>query len=66
MADSSIKYIQQKEAGNTPEIEVNIRDLLPRQRNRIIEAVVYRAWIARDPPDTNEKGYRVILLDRQV
>ncbi|PWA48395.1 nucleic acid-binding, OB-fold protein [Artemisia annua] len=31
-------------------------DLRPRDRNRVLEAKVYRAWIARDPPDTNEKS----------
>lgn len=43
-----------------------IKDLKPRDANKTLEAKVYRAWIHRDPPDTMEKGYRVILLDKQV
>ena len=44
----------------------SIKDLKPGDRDKIIEAKVYRAWAARNPPDTTEKGYRAILLDRQV
>ena len=44
----------------------NIQDLKPGTTNAVIEAKVYRAWTARDPPSTIEKGYRAILLDRQV
>ena len=44
----------------------NIQDLKPGTINAILEAKVYRAWIARDPPSIVEKGYRAILLDRQV
>ena len=44
----------------------NIQDLKPGTTNAVIEAKVYRAWTARDPPSIVEKGYRAILLDRQV
>ena len=66
MADSSMIAIQPSDKNKMVEVETNIKDLRPRDRNRIIEAKVYRAWIARDPADTNEKGCRAILLDRQV
>ena len=46
--------------------EASIKELTPASRNKIIEAKVYRSWIARDPPNTDEKGYRAILLDKQV
>ncbi|PWA60434.1 nucleic acid-binding, OB-fold protein [Artemisia annua] len=46
--------------------ESYIKQLKPGDRNRILEAKVYRAWIHKDPPDTTEKGYRVILLDKQA
>ena len=47
-------------------MEAYIRDLRPRDRDKVIEAKVYRSWMARDPPDVTEKGYRAILLDKQV
>ncbi|PWA82502.1 helitron helicase-like domain-containing protein [Artemisia annua] len=46
-------------------MEAYIRDLRPRDRDKVIEAKVYRSWMARDPPDVTEKGYRAILLDKQ-
>ena len=46
--------------------EAYIRDLTPATRHKIIEAKVYRSWIARDPGAVTEKGYRAILLDKQV
>ena len=46
--------------------EAYIRDLTPATRHKIIEAKVYRSWIARDPGEVTEKGYRAILLDKQV
>ncbi|PWA81791.1 hypothetical protein CTI12_AA184760 [Artemisia annua] len=45
--------------------EVNIKDLKPTSRNKILEAKVYRSWIGRNPPDITEKSYHAILLDRQ-
>ncbi|PWA79901.1 nucleic acid-binding, OB-fold protein [Artemisia annua] len=45
--------------------EAYIRDLRPRDRNKILHAKVYRAWIHRDLPDTTNKGFRAILLDKQ-
>ncbi|PWA62201.1 nucleic acid-binding, OB-fold protein [Artemisia annua] len=65
MAESNIKAIQPSASKQIVEVEANIRDLRPRERNKIIYAKVYRAWIARDPPDTTEKGFRVILLEKQ-
>ena len=46
--------------------EAYIKDLQPRDRNKILQAKIYRAWIHKDPPDTTEKGFRAILLDKQV
>ncbi|PWA55781.1 DNA helicase Pif1-like protein [Artemisia annua] len=46
-------------------MEAYIRDLRPRDRDKVIEAKIYRSWMARDPPDVTEKGYRAILLDKQ-
>ncbi|PWA52013.1 hypothetical protein CTI12_AA458480 [Artemisia annua] len=66
MAESSMTVIQPSDKKKMVEIKANIKDLRPRDRNRVLEAKVYRAWIARDPPDTNEKGCRAILLDREV
>ena len=34
--------------------------------NKVLEVKVYRAWIHWDPPNTAEKGFRAILLDKQV
>ncbi|PWA92201.1 nucleic acid-binding, OB-fold protein [Artemisia annua] len=34
-------------------------------RDRVLEAKVYRAWTHWDPPNTTEKGFRAILLDKQ-
>ncbi|PWA80597.1 replication protein A 70 kDa DNA-binding subunit [Artemisia annua] len=65
MAESSMTAIQPTDKKKVVEIEANIKDLRPRDRNRVLEAKVYRAWIARDPPDTNEKGCRAILLNRE-
>ncbi|PWA96207.1 replication protein A 70 kDa DNA-binding subunit B [Artemisia annua] len=45
--------------------EAYIKDLKPRDRNKILEAKIYRAWIHRDLPDTTDKGFRAILLDKQ-
>ncbi|PWA47152.1 hypothetical protein CTI12_AA385830 [Artemisia annua] len=45
--------------------EAYIRDLRPTTRHKIIEAKVYRSWIARDVGEVTEKGYRAILLDKQ-
>ncbi|PWA51603.1 replication protein A 70 kDa DNA-binding subunit [Artemisia annua] len=39
------------------QVEATIKELRPRNRNKIIEAKVYRSWIARDPPGTTEKDY---------
>ncbi|PWA70294.1 helitron helicase-like domain-containing protein [Artemisia annua] len=64
MAESSVKNIQSTPTNKIMQVEANIRDLRPKDRNKIIEAIVYRAWIARDPPDTTEKGCRAILLDK--
>ncbi|PWA35335.1 helitron helicase-like domain-containing protein [Artemisia annua] len=66
MAESNVKAMQPSGSKKIVELEANIRDLRPREINKIIYAKVYRAWIARDPPDTTEKGFRVILLDKQV
>ncbi|PWA50520.1 DNA helicase [Artemisia annua] len=66
MADSSITPIQARGKQKMIEVEANIRDLKPKDGNRIIEAKIYRAWMARDPPDTTEKGCRAILQDREV
>lgn len=44
----------------------NVEDLRPGMNGKVIEVKVYRSWTARDPPKTFEKGYRSILLDRQV
>ncbi|PWA64002.1 nucleic acid-binding, OB-fold protein [Artemisia annua] len=60
MADSSIIPIQQRGKQKMIEVEANIRDLKPKDRNRAIEAKIYRAWMARDPPDTTEKGCHYI------
>ena len=46
--------------------EAYIRDLRPKDKDKILEAKIYRAWIHRDPPSTIHKGYRAILLDKQV
>lgn len=46
--------------------EAYIKDLKPRDTNKIIEAKVYRAWIHRDYPYVTDKGFRAILLDKQV
>ncbi|PWA46862.1 nucleic acid-binding, OB-fold protein [Artemisia annua] len=46
-------------------MEAYIRDLRPRDRDKVIEAKVYRSWMSRDPPDVTEKGLRAILLDKQ-
>ncbi|PWA37121.1 nucleic acid-binding, OB-fold protein [Artemisia annua] len=37
--------------------EATIKELRPTSRNKIIEAKVYRSWIARNPPDVTEKDY---------
>ncbi|PWA46059.1 nucleic acid-binding, OB-fold protein [Artemisia annua] len=65
MAESSKLTIQSAPGNKIMQVKANIRDLRPKDRNKIIEAVVYRAWIARDPPDTTEKGCKAILLDKQ-
>ncbi|PWA64694.1 replication protein A 70 kDa DNA-binding subunit [Artemisia annua] len=46
--------------------EAYIKDLKPKDRNKILHAKVYRAWIHRDLPDTTDKGFRAILLDKQA
>ncbi|PWA58989.1 nucleic acid-binding, OB-fold protein [Artemisia annua] len=33
--------------------------------DKVLEIKVYRAWIHWDPPNTTEKGFRAILLDKQ-
>ncbi|PWA84869.1 nucleic acid-binding, OB-fold protein [Artemisia annua] len=43
----------------------NIADLRLNDRDRVLEVKVYRAWVHWDPPNTTEKGYRAILLDKQ-
>ncbi|PWA40071.1 nucleic acid-binding, OB-fold protein [Artemisia annua] len=63
MAESSMKNIQPTATNKIIQVEANIR---PKDRNKIIEAIVYRTWIARDPPNTTEKGCRAILLDKQI
>ncbi|PWA91073.1 hypothetical protein CTI12_AA092750 [Artemisia annua] len=45
--------------------EAYIKDLKPRDKDKILEAKIYRAWKHRDPPSTTDKGYRAILLDKQ-
>ncbi|PWA53276.1 helitron helicase-like domain-containing protein [Artemisia annua] len=65
MAESSVKNIHSTPGNKIVQVDTNIKDLRPKHRNRIIQAIVYRAWIARDPPDTTEKGCRAILLDKQ-
>ncbi|PWA70300.1 nucleic acid-binding, OB-fold protein [Artemisia annua] len=52
--------------------ETSIKELQPTSRNKIIEAKVYRAWMARDPPekgtaiqantDANEKNHFTNIL----
>ncbi|PWA44469.1 replication protein A 70 kDa DNA-binding subunit [Artemisia annua] len=42
----------------------SIRDLKPGDTGKVLELKVYRVWASRNPPDTTEKGYRAILLDR--
>ena len=66
MTDSKIIAIEQPQKNKMMQTVTNIKELHPRDRNKIIEAKVYRSWIARDPPDTTEKGCRAILLDREV
>ena len=66
MAESSDLSIEARGKQKMIEVESNIKELRPKDRNRIIEAKIYRAWMARDPPDTTEKGCRAILLDREV
>ncbi|PWA54234.1 nucleic acid-binding, OB-fold protein [Artemisia annua] len=43
----------------------NIGSLRINDRDRVLEVKVYRAWIHWDPPNTTEKGFRAILLDKQ-
>ncbi|PWA69687.1 nucleic acid-binding, OB-fold protein [Artemisia annua] len=43
----------------------SIADLKLNDMHRILELKVYRAWVHWDPPNTTEKGYRAILLDKQ-
>ena len=66
MAESIDISIEARGKQKMIEVESNIKELRPKDRNRIIEAKNYRAWMARDPPDTTEKGCRAILLDREV
>jgi hypothetical protein len=66
MAQSHMKDMEPATSNKIIQLKTNIKDLQPKDRNIILEAKVYRAWIARDPPDTTEKGFRAILLDRQV
>ncbi|PWA73217.1 nucleic acid-binding, OB-fold protein [Artemisia annua] len=47
-------------------MEAYIRDLRPTDRDKVIEAKIYRSWMSRDPPDVTEKGYHAILLDKQL
>ena len=58
--------MQSTSSKNLIEAKANLKDLQPRDRNKILEAKVYRAWIAREPPSTIQKGFRAILLDKQV
>ncbi|PWA87133.1 nucleic acid-binding, OB-fold protein [Artemisia annua] len=43
----------------------NIAALTINDKDKILEAKVYRAWTHWDPPNTTEKGFRAILLDKQ-
>ena len=44
----------------------NIADLKIEDTDKVLEIKVYRAWIHWDPPNPTEKGFRAILLDKQV
>ncbi|KAI3738088.1 hypothetical protein L2E82_28106 [Cichorium intybus] len=41
-----------------------IADLRPKDKQKVIEAKVYRTWISRYPPDPTPQGYYCILLDK--
>ncbi|PWA45577.1 replication protein A 70 kDa DNA-binding subunit [Artemisia annua] len=62
MAESSITPIEPKDKQKMLEVEANIKDLKSKHRNRILKAKIYRAWMARDPPDTTEKGCLELTL----
>ena len=66
MAESDTNQVQATSSKNMIDMKAYIKDLQPRDRNKILEAKVYRAWIAREPPSTIQKGFRAILLDKQV
>ena len=66
MSQTTMNQIQSSSNKSLIEVNANIKDLQPRDMNKILEAKVYRAWIAREPPSTEEKGFRAILLDKQV
>ncbi|PWA89056.1 replication protein A 70 kDa DNA-binding subunit [Artemisia annua] len=58
MAESSITPMEPKGKQKMLEVKSNIKDLKPNDRNKVLEAKIYRAWMAREPPDTTEKGCR--------
>lgn len=43
---------------------VNIVDLTPDARNKVIELKVYRKWISRDPNEPTPRGHCCILMDK--
>ncbi|PWA85132.1 DNA helicase Pif1-like protein [Artemisia annua] len=40
--------------------EAYIKDLKPKDKDKILEAKIYRAWKHRDPPNTTDKGFHYI------
>lgn len=55
----------QKMIVQQPEL-INIADLKPTDFNKIIEAKLYRKWIARNPKHPDSKGLCCTLIDRTV
>ncbi|PWA75704.1 replication protein A 70 kDa DNA-binding subunit [Artemisia annua] len=58
MAESSITPMEPQAKQKILEVKANIKDLKPKDRDKVLEAKIYRAWMAREPPDTTEKGCR--------
>ncbi|PWA13631.1 hypothetical protein CTI12_AA631960 [Artemisia annua] len=57
MSHSTMNQMQTTSSKTIVQVNANIKDLRPKDRNKILEAKVYRAWIAREPPSTDEKDY---------
>lgn len=45
---------------------VNVIDLRPKDKGKIIEAKVYRKWIGSNPPNATPTGFCCMLLDKSV